>query len=162
MLRFRLLGSHDGTDRHQQPGHLRDKQDILADLPAGYSVRYVQGSFLLRCASPFCRDIGITAERFPIACRNTTAPEHMDIMMTFLDTSTLAQRLRDTDQISQEYRTVTGNWHKGRFIVQQRDNDGNPVKVLYTILKINARKELESEYERRLSESAEEARRTNT
>lgn len=121
----------------------------LLDIPSGTFKEVSSCDVLHR----FNGDIGITAERFPLACRLTTAPEHMDVMMEFLDTTTLQQRLKNKDQISQEYRTVTGNWHEGRFIVQQRDHDGNPVKVLYTILKVNARKELEFEYEKRLSEA---------
>lgn len=130
----------------------------LLDLPSGTFKEVSSCDVLHR----FSGDVGIIAERFPLACRKTTAPEYMDIMTAFFDVNTLADRLRDTDEISQEYRTITGNWHEGRFIVQQRDQEGNAVKVLYTILKINEKKEREREYETRLSMAAEEARRASS
>lgn len=104
---------------------------------------------------------GKTSERFPVACGKTTAAEYIPTMLAFLDTSTLPERLRSREVISQEYRTTTGNWHEGSFIVQRRNDTGAAEKVLYAIRIINDQKQQEMEYERRLSQSAAEARRAN-
>ena len=106
-------------------------------------------------------DRGYTAQRFPAACRQTVAKEYQEAALAFLDTSTLAERLKDRDDISQEYMTHTGNWHMGRFIVQKRNEQGRVVKVLYTIQVINEQKRQELEYEQRLARIAEEAQRAN-
>ena len=106
-------------------------------------------------------DRGFVKERFPFACKNTVAAEFREEMLAFLDTSTLAERLSGKDEISKEYRTVTGNWHIGRFIVQKREENGRAVKVLYAIQVINERKKQELEYEEKIKKLAEEARRAN-
>lgn len=104
---------------------------------------------------------GITSKRFPTACRQTIAPEYQETMLAFLDTSTLAERLSDRDEVWHEYQTLTGSWHIARFIAQKRDDDGRVVKALYTIQVINERKQLEREYEDRLAKAAEEAQLAN-
>ena len=106
-------------------------------------------------------DRGITRDRFPDACRKTIAPEYIDTMLTFLDETTLADRLSDREQISRTYQAVSGNWHLGRFIVQKRDQAGRAVKVLYTVQIINEQKRQELEYEKRLAGIAEEAQRAS-
>ena len=101
------------------------------------------------------------SQLFPRSCRETNAPEYIDRMLAFLDTKTLAERLRDRDTISQEYLTNRGNWHVGSFVVQKRDEKGDAVRLLYVIRIINEQKAQEIEYERRLAQSAEEAHRAN-
>ena len=44
--------------------------------------------------------------------------EHQKMMKEFLDTSTLAERLKDTESIAIEYRAQRGSWHLARFIVK--------------------------------------------
>lgn len=104
---------------------------------------------------------GCVAERFPKACRRTICDEHKNFMLEFLDISTLTQRLKDRDEISKEYCTLTGNWHLGRFIVQKRNKYKKVTKVLYTIQIINEQKKQEIEYEKRLAGIAEEAQRAS-
>lgn len=104
---------------------------------------------------------GRTSQRFTDACQRTTDPAYVDTMLTFLDAATLPSRLRDRETISQEYLTITGNWHVASFVVQQRDGRGTPVKVLYVVRIINDQKRQEMEYERKLARSVEEAQRAN-
>ncbi len=106
-------------------------------------------------------DCGKIAERFPKACRLTVQSEYRENMLAFLDMNTLSERMRDREEIAQEYRTITGNWHVGRFIVQKRDADGNVTKALYTIQIINEQKQQELEYEKKLAGIAEEAQRAS-
>lgn len=100
---------------------------------------------------------GITAKRFPDACKKTVAPEYLEEMLEFTDITTLPERLRDREDISLDYKTITGNWHTGRFIVQKRDEHGTVIKALYTIRLIDEQKRRELEYEEKLAEIAEEA-----
>ncbi len=104
---------------------------------------------------------GCTSSVFTEACKETISPEYRKIMLEFLDTRTLADRLADRDQIPQEFRTIKGNWHRGRFIVQKRDENGRAVKVLYTLQPISEQKRRELEYEKRLEDIAEEAQRAS-
>ena len=104
---------------------------------------------------------GYIADRFPEACRRTVVEAQQARMLAFLDGETLADRLRDRNEISSEYMTVSGNWHLGRFIVQRRDAAGRAVKALYTIQIINEQKRRELEYEKRLAGIAEEAQRAS-
>lgn len=76
---------------------------------------------------------GITAKRFPEACKENIAPEYLDEMLKFIDMDTLSDRLSDREEISHEYKTLTGNWHTARFIVQKRDSSGKVIKALYTL-----------------------------
>ena len=43
------------------------------------------------------------------------------MMKKFLDTSTLADRLKDTESIAVEYRAQSGSWHLARFIVKKAE-----------------------------------------
>ena len=49
------------------------------------------------------------------------------MMKKFLDTSTLADRLKDTESIAVEYRAQSGSWHLARFIVKKRNTAGDSV-----------------------------------
>lgn len=110
----------------------------------------------------FALDGGLISERFTSSCKRTVAPEFQEEMLEFLNTDTLVERLRDREEIFCEYMTVTGNWHIGRFIVQQRDENGNAVRALYVIRIINERKRREMEYRKKLLESAREAEKANS
>ena len=69
--------------------------------------------------------------------------EYQNQMKTFLDTSTLDERLRDTESISMEYRAVGGAWHQARFIVKKRNTSGNVTNVLYVVRRIDREKQTE-------------------
>ena len=104
---------------------------------------------------------GKSSNRFGKAGLKMIAPEYRKIMQTFLDTSTLGERLKNKETISQEYLSMRGNWHLGRFIVKKRSIDGEVTNVLYVVREINEQKQVEFEYQRQLMETAEEAKRAN-
>ena len=87
--------------------------------------------------------------------------DHQEIMKAFLDTSTLADRLKDTESVAAEYRAANGSWHLGRFIVKKRGKDGRVTNVLYVVREIDKQKQMEIEYRQKLLETAEEAKRAN-
>ena len=104
---------------------------------------------------------GNTAERFREVRETVVSPEHQKMMEEFLDTSTLASRLQDSETISMEYCSSSGSWHIGRFIVKKRDANGCVTSVLYVVSQIDKQKQKEIEYRQRLLATAEEAKRAN-
>lgn len=71
------------------------------------------------------------------------AKEFQSLIRDFLDISTLKERLRTKESESIEYMVMDGNWHLARFIVQSRDENGNPKNVLLAIRLISEEKEKE-------------------
>ena len=104
---------------------------------------------------------GIIAEAFKDAADNIVAREHQKMMERFLDTSTLPDRLKDTESIAVEYQAASGSWHLARFIVKRRDEQGKVTNVLYVVRQIDKQKQIEIEYRQKLLKTAEEARRAN-
>ena len=104
---------------------------------------------------------GITADVFREVRESVVVSEHQELMKRFLDTSTLADRLQDTESVATEYQAVSGSWHLARFIVKKRDKGGRVTNVLYVVRQIDKQKQLELEYREKLLETAEEARRAN-
>ena len=104
---------------------------------------------------------GSTAEVFKEVRETIVSQEHQELMKRFLDTSTLAARLSDTESVAMEYRAASGSWHLGRFIVKRRDKNGRVTNVLYVVRQIDKQKQMELEYKQKLLETAEDARRAN-
>lgn len=104
---------------------------------------------------------GNTSEVFQDVRETIVAPEHQDLMRRFLDTSTLSERLKNTESIGVEYRARNNSWHLARFIVKKRDLDGRVTNVLYLVREINKQKQLELEYQEKLLAAAEDAKRAN-
>ena len=76
--------------------------------------------------------------------------EHQEMMKEFLDTSTLADRLKDTESIAIEYRAQRGSWHLARFIVKKRNPSGKVTNVLYVVRQIDKEKQVEITYKQEL------------
>lgn len=104
---------------------------------------------------------GKTAEVFKEVRETVVIKEHQKMMKAFLDTSTLAERLSETESISVEYQAIGGSWHSGRFIVKKRDENNRVTNVLYVVRQIDQQKQMELEYRQKLMKTAEEARRAN-
>lgn len=104
---------------------------------------------------------GMTDEVFADARKTIVAEEHQEHMRVFLDTSTLPERLQDTDSVATEYRAASGSWHLARFIVKKRDEDGRVISVLYVVRQIDKQKQQEIEYQQKLLLAAEDAKKAN-
>lgn len=104
---------------------------------------------------------GITADVFKDVRKNVVSEAHQETMKRFLDTSTLAERLQDTESVAAEYQSRSGSWHLGRFIVKKRNDSGRVTNVLYVVRKIDKQKQIELDYRKQLLETAEDARRAN-
>ena len=64
---------------------------------------------------------GKISVQFTKAREKIVAPEFQERMREFLDASTLAERLKNREEVSTEYRAITGVWHQARFIVKLRN-----------------------------------------
>ena len=98
---------------------------------------------------------GCASKRMYEVCEQEVAPEYRNIIHQFVDIKTLASRLEKEDDILAEYRMADGNWHKLRYIVRKRDENGKVLQAIATIRTISEtkRKELNLFFE------AEQAKR---
>ena len=94
----------------------------------------------------------------------TTNGENMDKLREFIDFSTLEERFKDHKSLTMEYVNTQNKWCRERFVVAERDDDGNIVAVLWVVEEIDAEKRSREElmkYSVELEEAwekAEEAR----
>ena len=100
---------------------------------------------------------GNVSLRMSEAGKQVVSAEYLPLAEGFFDFSTLKQRLRDQDTISLEYQVADGNWHLARFIVQSRDEAGEPVQVLFTMRMFSE----EKRREKTLVQAMEEANQAN-
>ena len=89
------------------------------------------------------------------------AKEWREQYREFLDFDTLAERLRNTNFVSNEFMNINGEWRVSRFIVKSRDTQGNVVDVLYVVRDITEEKLRELMYQKQLKASMEDAQRAN-
>ena len=89
------------------------------------------------------------------------AKEWREQYREFLDFDTLAERLRNTNFVSNEFVNINGEWRVSRFIVKSRDTQGNVVDVLYVVRDITEEKLRELMYQKQLKASMEDAQRAN-
>ena len=104
---------------------------------------------------------GYIADIFEKMCNKIVSDEHKEMMREFWNLSTLSERLRDTENVSIEYKTRIGSWNQARIIAKKRDDAGNVVNALYVVRRIDQEKQKEIEYKQQLMETAEDARRAN-
>ncbi len=100
---------------------------------------------------------GCLSRSVPIIVNAFVAPEHQASMSAFLEPSTLSDRLREKDTLSEPYMNADGLWYLGRFIVKQRHADGSVATLLYTMQDIDEIRQKELNYQEELRKSAREA-----
>ena len=104
---------------------------------------------------------GNTEEVFREVRDTVVAEKHKMRMETFMDTSTLADRLAHTESVAMEYKAKDGSWHLARFVCKKRNDQGRAIHVLYIVRKIDLQKKKEAEYKQKLRDIAEEATKAN-
>ncbi len=87
-------------------------------------------------------------------CGRLVAPAYLADFLKFVDPSTMADRLKDDESISMEYRLLNGNWHKARLIVKKKNEQGRVTHVLCAVRNISD----EKRREKQLAMEAAEAR----
>ncbi len=89
------------------------------------------------------------------------SPEYLNRMRDFMNLDTLTDRLESTDTLSMDCKAFNGDWYQGLFIVKKRDAAGRATNVLYCVRNITDQKGKELDYQRKLEEAVDEARRAN-
>lgn len=69
-----------------------------------------------------------------------TSPGSKESVMRFIDFDTLNERLKERQTITMEFEGLTGKWSRCRFIVSERDEKGNLVRVIWLVESIDAEK----------------------
>ena len=92
---------------------------------------------------------------------NFAVPEELDSVREFMDLKTLPQRLNGGDSILTEFKSVYGRYYQGRFIVSHRDENGEPISVLFVARDITWEKEREYRYLDQLKAAVAEADAAN-
>lgn len=105
--------------------------------------------------------IGITTDDFHNTLQQFISKEYRSIMDEFLNHDTLPDRLKDTDTIAIEYLANNNIWLSARYIVQDRNEDGEVTHALFTIRSVNEHKQKEVQYQKKLKEIAEEAKKAS-
>lgn len=100
---------------------------------------------------------GCLSRSVPIVVNAFVAHEHQASMSAFLEPSTLSDRLREKDTLSEPYMNADGLWYLGRFIVKQRHADGSVATLLYTMQNIDEIRQKEITCQEELRKSAREA-----
>ena len=100
---------------------------------------------------------GRASARMEEICASFVASGYRENVRQFLDLTTVAARLGDEDSIGMEYLTQDGDWHLARFIVKNRNADGQVTHVLYVTRMISDTKRREQSW----IAIAEEANRAN-
>ncbi len=98
---------------------------------------------------------GRASELMKIGLENIIAKEEQSVMREFLNLQTLPRRMEKETTIVRDYRTRSGHWHMGRFIVKSRDARGQAEKVLYAVNVIDESKQRELNYQRKMQDSYE-------
>lgn len=88
-------------------------------------------------------------------CERCIAEEYREAYLKFSDITTLADRMKNDETISMEYKMIDGSWHKLRFIEKKRDKNGNLTHVICAIRSISDTKRREQ----RLLYEVDEARK---
>ena len=120
-----------------------------------YQLDLVEDTYERISGSEIIPKTGCASKRMYEVCEQEVAPEYRNIIHQFVDIKTLASRLEKEDDILAEYRMADGNWHKLRYIVRKRDENGKVLQGIATIRTISEtkRKELNLFFE------AEQAKR---
>ncbi|MCR5702077.1 MAG: response regulator [Lachnospiraceae bacterium] len=66
-----------------------------------------------------------------------SAPAFKDEILKFIDFDTLEERLKDELTITLEFKSNSGEWRKGRFVVSERADDGSLSHVIWLVENID-------------------------
>ena len=75
-----------------------------------------------------------------LAINKTVFRNEREGMLSFVDLSTLAARMKDEKLLEKEYKGLLSGWVKGSFIEAERDETGTLTKVLYAYQIVNEEK----------------------
>ncbi len=82
-----------------------------------------------------------------IIINNFIGTEFRESLYEFLNIDTLANRLKNVNTVTTDYKAPNGSWIQARFIVKRRDNEGNAIEGLYVARDISEEKLMKYEAE---------------
>ena len=82
-----------------------------------------------------------------IIINNFIETEFRESLYEFLNIDTLANRLKNVNTVTTDYKAPNGSWIQARFIVKRRDNEGNAIEGLYVARDISEEKLMKYEAE---------------
>lgn len=106
-------------------------------------------------------DFGTTSKKIRSICNLFVSPEFLDDMIRFTDLSTLDERLKDKDVITQDYKNVNLGWCKGFLIVAKRNANGTLKQLFFTSRVIQDEKEREEIQSKNLAAALTAAKSAN-
>ena len=98
---------------------------------------------------------GIAQDAFQRAVERFVGEGHKQDMRRFLDQTTLPDRLSNTESVTQDFQDISGCWRSTSYIVQERDETGRAVRVLFTIRDISEQKNQELLQQKKLRDALE-------
>ena len=87
-----------------------------------------------------------------LACEKLISPESRDVMKSFVDLSTIQERLKDKKVISQRYVGITTGWSLCYLIAGDRDKNGNIRHLFYACRTIHDEKAKEEAHKKKVEE----------
>lgn len=82
-----------------------------------------------------------------VIINNFIEPEFRESLYEFLNIDTLANRLKNVNTVTTDYKAPNGSWIQARFIVKRRDDEGNAIEGLYVARDISEEKLMKYEAE---------------
>lgn len=77
--------------------------------------------------------------------RKSISPDHIDAFWEFTELTTLRDRLKDKKSIYSEFINIFTGWFRAQYIVVEKDDNGAPVKIIFTVQDIEQDKRRESQ-----------------
>lgn len=77
--------------------------------------------------------------------KDQIAPEQLDNFLSFTDLKTLRERLLDKKSIYGEFINISTGWFRAQYITVETNEDGIPVKVIFTVQNIERDKRKEAQ-----------------
>lgn len=93
------------------------------------------------------------SEQIAYVISKMCAPTSQERLLRFMDIKDLADRLSDTDSTTLEFQGKSFGWRRARFIVVDRDAQGDAQQVIFTVQDINQEKKREEHYRNELEKA---------
>jgi len=123
---------------------------------ASYYIDLVDDSFVELTSKDNIREMvkmqGKAQASMYMACEKLMAPEYTEKMKKFFDLSTINERLKNANAISETYVGMTSGWSMAYLIAGDRDENGNLLHIFYACRMIHEEKEKEEAQNQKLKE----------
>ncbi len=161
LQRIRQINNHQANSL----AHQKKQLHIIEALARSYSYTCYfdlkTGAFEEISGMDYVTDLvgtrGTAEAALDIYINRIVEPDYREAMRSFLNLSTLKERLMEQTTISQEYVSAYLGWCRGIISVAGRDRKGEPIGVIYGLQSIAGEKSRESELLTTISDYSEKA-----